>query len=166
MRKAKPIGFRDLIWVSLDITLGSVAGKTNRVPKCGTGGRESFHLYGQQADLREIHPWTGSQRYPKDRHLIWKTRKGIWEMKWIIPTFQQLSQEENSGFLIPCSVSIPFQHSKTVWLVYTYLYPELMNRWHVSAWFVLHFLLFLDPESYKRFTLLKNIVPRSPIFLF
>lgn len=84
MRKAKPVGFRDLIWVSLCITLGSVTGITNRVPKCGVGNRESFHLYSQQVDLRDIYPWTGSQRNPKDHHLIWKMGKGFWEMQWII----------------------------------------------------------------------------------
>lgn len=42
MGKAKPIGFRDVIWASLCITLGSVTGITNRVPKCGGGGRCHF----------------------------------------------------------------------------------------------------------------------------
>lgn len=71
MRKAKPIGFRDLIWVSLDITLGSVAGKTNRVPKCGNRRQRVISpLWPAGGSQREIHPWTGSQQYPKDRHLI------------------------------------------------------------------------------------------------
>lgn len=59
MRKAKQIGFWDLICVSLSITLGS---ESLAYPM----GAESFHLYRQQETLRESQTQKGSQRGPQN----------------------------------------------------------------------------------------------------
>ena len=54
MRKAKPIGFHNLIWVSLYITLGSVTGITNRVPRNGVGSRVISPLWPPRGSERHL----------------------------------------------------------------------------------------------------------------
>ena len=80
MRKAKQIGFWDLIWVSLSITLGTES-------LASTVGAEPFHLYSQQETLRESQAQKGSQRAPRICLYLFEREKWIWEMKLI-----------NSGF--------------------------------------------------------------------